>query len=330
MKAGLTHLRVVLAKPQGFCAGVVRAVEMVERALEVHGAPVYVRHQIVHNRHVVERLEGLGAIFVEDLDQVPEGALTIFSAHGVSRKVEDEAVSRRLDVIDATCPLVRRVHREAQAYADRGYDVLLIGHDGHAEVEGTRGQVTSPVTVIETVADAAAVIVKDPTRVAFVTQTTLSLFDTEQIVATLRQRFPLIAGPDTRDICYATQNRQLAVLELARVTGLVLVVGSANSSNASRLAEIAASAGAESHLIDGPGDIDVRWLVGRTSAGITAGASTPASVVSEVIARLGQWRRLTVEDLAGKTEHVQFRLPERLAPKAASRRDDGLTSTIPA
>lgn len=329
MKSDLTHLRVILAKPQGFCAGVVRAVDMVERTLEIYGAPVYVRHQIVHNRHVVERLEGLGAIFVESLEEVPEGALTIFSAHGVSRKVEEEAAGRRLDVIDATCPLVRRVHREAQAYIDRGYEVLLIGHDGHAEVEGTRGQVSAPVTVVETVADAAAVSVQNPARVAFVTQTTLSLFDTEQIVAALRQRFPDIVGPDTRDICYATQNRQMAVLELARVAELVLVVGSANSSNATRLAEIAAAAGVESHLVDGPGDLDPRWLDGRKTAGITAGASTPASVVGEVIARLAQWRRLSIEDLPGKTEHVQFRLPDRLAPQPASRRDEQVLSTMP-
>lgn len=322
MQADLTHLRVILARPQGFCAGVVRAVEMVERALEIHGAPVYVRHQIVHNRHVVRRLESLGAVFVDDVVEIPEGAVTLFSAHGVSRTVETAALRRNLDVIDATCPLVRRVHREAQGYAARGLSVILVGHKSHAEIEGTRGQIDGEVIVVETVAGVQSIVVRDPERVAFVTQTTLSLFDTEHVVAALRARFPAIIGPDMRDICYATQNRQLAVLELARKCGLVLVVGSANSSNATRLKEIAAAAGAKSHLIDGADDLDPRWLKGCTALGLSAGASTPQQAVNSVIARLALWRTLEIEDLSGKVEHVHFRLPERLVTPALQGQAD--------
>lgn len=320
MQADLTHLRVILARPQGFCAGVVRAVDMVERALSLYGAPVYVRHQIVHNRHVVQRLEGLGAIFVDDLSEIPPGAVTLFSAHGVARAVESEAAARGLDVIDATCPLVRRVHREAQRYAGLGYDIVLVGHQGHAEVEGTRGQVDAAVHLVETLADVAALKVRDPERVAFVTQTTLSLFDTADIVAALRARFPAIVGPDTKDICYATQNRQTAVLDLARQCEIVLVVGSPNSSNATRLAEIARGAGVESHLIDGAEALRPDWFTGRRVAGITAGASTPQHAVNDVVLRLAQWRQLSIEDLSGKVENVHFRLPERLMAAPVSRR----------
>ena len=316
MQDNVAQCRVILARPQGFCAGVVRAVEMVERALQMYGPPVYVRHEIVHNRHVVERLKKLGAIFVDEVDDIPVGALTLFSAHGVSRKVEVDAARRNLDVIDATCPLVRRVHREAQSYADRGYDVILVGHNGHAEVEGTRGQVDVDVKVVQTVGDVATVLVSDESKVAFVTQTTLSVFDTEHIVAALRKRFPAIVGPDTRDICYATQNRQMAVLELARVSEVVLVVGSPSSSNASRLVEIAASTGVESHLVDGADKLDPDWVRGRSAIGITSGASTPASVVNDLVARIGQLFPITVDDLPGKKENVHFRLPERLAQPA--------------
>lgn len=324
MQDKLTHLRVILARPMGFCAGVVRAIEMVERAIKIYGPPVYVRHQIVHNRHVVDRLKSLGAIFVDEVDEIPEGALTLFSAHGVARKVEEDAALRRLDVIDATCPLVRRVHREAQTYAERGYDVILIGHSGHAEVEGTRGQVQAGVQIVESLEDVAELRVVDSKRVAFVTQTTLSLFDTQHIIAALRERFPAIVGPDTRDICYATQNRQVAVLELARIVDLVLVVGSSNSSNAARLAEIAEASGVESHLIDHACGIDPSWLEGRKVLGITAGASTPQSVVEDVIAALAAWRSLSIEDLPGKVEHVQFRLPDRLSIQSESRQAVGL------
>lgn len=313
MQDDLTLLHVILARPQGFCAGVVRAVEMVERALALYGPPVYVRHQIVHNRHVVERLQGLGAVFVNEVSDIPEGAITLFSAHGVARKVEEDAAARGLDVMDATCPLVRRVHREAQTYARRGYDVVLVGHKGHAEVEGTMGQVDAPVHVVESVSDVAALDVRDASRVAFVTQTTLSLLDTGAIVSALRARFPAIEGPDTKDICYATQNRQLAVLDLARVSDVILVVGSSNSSNAARLAEIARGASVESHLVDRADGVDPSWLDGRRTVGITAGASTPQSAVNEVVLRLAQWRTLSIEDLAGKVERVHFRLPDRLS-----------------
>lgn len=313
-------MRVVLARPQGFCAGVVRAVDMVERALALYGAPVYVRHQIVHNRHVVQRLEALGAVFVEDVSDIPPGAVTLFSAHGVARAVEAEAASLGLDVIDATCPLVRRVHREAQNYAKLGYGIVLVGHEGHAEVEGTRGQVDASVHLVQTVADVEALQVADPTRVAFVTQTTLSLFDTAGIVAALRKRFPAIVGPDTKDICYATQNRQTAVLDLARQCDLVLVAGSPNSSNAMRLAEIARDAGVESHLIDSADALKPEWFEQRRVAGITSGASTPQHVVNDIVLRLAQWRNLSIEDLAGKVENVHFRLPERLMATPGSRR----------
>ncbi len=305
-----------MARPQGFCAGVVRAVDMVERALQIYGPPVYVRHEIVHNRHVVERLKRLGAVFVKEVGEVPVGALTLFSAHGVSRKVEEDAADRNLDVIDATCPLVRRVHREAQTYADRGYDVILIGHNGHAEVEGTQGQVDIPVQVIETAGDVAKIVVRDPERVAFVTQTTLSVFDTEHIVGELRRRFPAIIGPNTKDICYATQNRQMAALELAKVADVVLVVGSPSSSNASRLVEIAAGAGVESHLVDGADKLDPAWVCGRSAIGITSGASTPESVVNGLIDHIRTLMPITVEHLPGKKEHVHFRLPDRLMPPA--------------
>lgn len=313
MQDKLTHCRVILARPRSFCAGVVRAIDIVERALELYGAPVYVRHEIVHNRQVVDRLKGMGAIFVDDVDEVPMGAVTIFSAHGVSKKVEAEAQVRSLDVIDATCPLVRRVHREGQNYAERGYDVLLVGHSGHAEVEGTRGQIDGPVQVIGTLRDAENVVVSDPERVAYITQTTLSMFDTEDMIAVLKRRFPNIVGPDTRDICYATQNRQRSVLELAAQVEVVLVVGSANSSNAGRLQQIAEEAGVASHLFDTPAMIKRSWFDGVSSIGITAGASTPESSVQDVIAHLAQFLHIEVETLDGKDENVKFRLPDRLS-----------------
>lgn len=312
MQDSLTLCRVILARPRGFCAGVVRAVDIVERTLALYGAPVYVRHEIVHNRHVVERLQGLGAIFVDEVDEIPEGAVTVFSAHGVSRVVEAAASGRALDVIDATCPLVRRVHREGQQYADQGYDVILVGHNGHAEVEGTRGQITGSVQIVATTDDAEQVAVRDSERVAYITQTTLSLFDTQDIIGVLKRRFPAIVGPDTRNICYATHNRQAAVLELVERADLVLVVGSANSSNANRLQELAKHSGVPAYLIDAPGMIDAAWLDGISCIGLTAGASAPESVVQDVIAHLGTLRRLTVETLEGKEERVRFRLPDRL------------------
>jgi len=290
----------------------VRAIEIVERALALYGAPVYVRHEIVHNKHVVEALRAQGAVFVDSVDAIPEGAVTIFSAHGVSREVEVVAADRGLDVIDATCPLVLKVHNEGRRYALDGYDVVLIGHREHAEVEGTRGQILGPLHLVSSIDDVSRIEVKDPARVAYITQTTLSLFDTQDIIEALRRRFPAIVGPDTRDICYATQNRQKAVMELAKRVELLLVIGSANSSNSSRLQEIGESAGIESHLIDGPSALDPAWLDGVNVAGLTAGASAPESVVQDTIAYLRSLRRVSLEDLDGVEEKVRFRLPKRI------------------
>lgn len=312
MAHALPPLRVLLANPRGFCAGVVRAVDIVERALALSQAPVYVRHEIVHNKHVVDGLKARGAIFVDETDKIPDGALTIFSAHGVSKDVEQEAARRHLDVIDATCPLVHKVHNEGRRYAERGFDVILIGHAGHPEVEGTRGQIKGRLHVVGTLADIASVAVSDPDKVAFITQTTLSVDDTRDLIAALRARFPTIIGPDTRDICYATQNRQRAVKDMTREAGLVLVIGSANSSNSNRLRELAASEGIPSHLIDGPQSLDPAWLDGVTCMGLTAGASAPETLVEATLAALARWRTISVEILAGREENVVFKTPERL------------------
>lgn len=309
---GQPAIRVLLAKPRGFCAGVVRAIDIVEQALQRYGAPVYVRHEIVHNKHVVAELRAKGAVFVEEVDEVPAGALVVFSAHGVSRAVENAAGERSLDVIDATCPLVRRVHREGQRYAQQGYDVVLIGHEGHVEVEGTRGQIDGTIQVAGTVADVERITVRDPARVAYVTQTTLSVFDTRDVIAALKERFPQAVGPDTRDICYATQNRQSAVLDLAREADLILVVGSANSSNSNRLREIGESTGVPSHLIDSAAQLDPAWFEGVRTVGLTAGASAPERLVRDTILQIGKIRPVVVETLAGIEENVEFRLPERL------------------
>lgn len=306
-------LRVILARPRGFCAGVERAVEIVERALAAFGAPVYVRHEIVHNGHVVDALRRRGAIFVREVDEIPIGAVTIFSAHGVSRRVEGEARLRALDVIDATCPLVRKVHNEGRRYADAGYDVILIGHRGHPEVEGTRGQIRGQVHVLASAREVAGIEVRDPGRVAYITQTTLSLHDTRGVIAALKARFPAIVGPDTRDICYATQNRQQALLELARHADLLLVMGANNSSNSNRLREIGENAGVSTHLIQEACAIDERWLAGVRTVGITAGASAPEVLVQEAIEQLRCFRAITVETLPGLEETVRFRLPQRLA-----------------
>jgi 4-hydroxy-3-methylbut-2-en-1-yl diphosphate reductase len=305
-------LRVLLANPRGFCAGVVRAIDIVERALTLNQNPVYVRHEIVHNKHVVERLKGMGAVFVDETDHIPEGALTIFSAHGVSKTVEAEASARKLDVIDATCPLVHKVHNEGRRYAERDFDVILIGHAGHPEVEGTRGQIAGRLHVVGTLAEIATLEVADPLKVAFITQTTLSVDDTRDLIAALRARFPAIIGPDTRDICYATQNRQRAVKDMAQQAQLILVIGSANSSNSNRLRELAAAEGIQSHLIDGPASLDPAWLDGMSCIGLTAGASAPETLVKATLDRLAQWRSLTVEILAGREENVVFKTPERL------------------
>lgn len=312
MAHALPPLRVLLANPRGFCAGVVRAIDIVERALAFSKGPVYVRHEIVHNRHVVEGLKERGAIFVDETDKIPDGALTIFSAHGVAPSVEREAAARRLDVIDATCPLVHKVHNEGRRYAERGYDVVLIGHAGHPEVEGTRGQVGGRLHVAGTLADITAIEVADPEKVAYITQTTLSVDDTRDLIAALRDRFPAIVGPDLRDICYATQNRQRAVKDMVRDAGLILVIGSSNSSNSNRLREIASAEGVPSHLIDGPSAIQPEWLDGVNCLGLTAGASAPETLIEATLRVLAEARTLSVEILSGREETVVFRPPQRL------------------
>ena len=305
-------MRVVLAQPRGFCAGVERAVKIVERALERHGPPVYVRHEIVHNARVVAELRARGAVFVEEVADIPEGATTVFSAHGVSRAVEAEAEARGLPVIDATCPLVTRVHSAARRHAARGREIVLVGHRGHPEVEGTRGRVPAPVHLVSTAEDVAGLRPRDPERLAYVTQTTLSVDDTRGIVAALRARFPSIAGPDGGDICYATQNRQEAVRRLAAEVDAILVVGARNSSNSNRLREIGAESGAPSHLIDDAAAIDPGWLEGVSALGVTAGASAPERLVREVVARLGELAWIEVETFAGVVETVRFNLPPEL------------------
>lgn len=315
-KNGVAHvdaLRVILAQPRGFCAGVERAIEIVELALEKFGPPVYVRHEIVHNKWVVEQLRAKGACFVEELDEVPDGAITVFSAHGVSQAVADEAQKRGLPVIDATCPLVAKVHTEGQRYAKRDFEVILIGHDGHPEVEGTRGRIPGGVHLVSSVADVAKLKVKNPDRVAYVTQTTLSVDDTRQIIEKLKERFSSISGPDVRDICYATQNRQEAVRALAREVDLLLVVGSENSSNSNRLREIGQEMKVPSYLVDAAGEIRPEWLKNVSVVGVTAGASAPEGLVQEVVERLGKFMPVSVETLGGIVENVHFRLPKALA-----------------
>jgi 4-hydroxy-3-methylbut-2-enyl diphosphate reductase len=313
-------LRVILAQPRGFCAGVERAIEIVERALQRFGPPVYVRHEIVHNKHVVEVLRRKGANFVDDVEEIPAGAVTVFSAHGVARAVELAAGERRLNVIDATCPLVTKVHNEGQRYAAKGFEVILIGHAGHPEVEGTMGQIDGRVHLISSASEVAAIEPADPDQLAFVTQTTLSVDDTRDVIAALRARFPKIVGPDTRDICYATQNRQTAVRALAREVDVILVVGAQNSSNSNRLREIGAAAGRPSYLIDHAGSLDLAWLDGARSVGITAGASAPERLVQELVGRLGEHYDIDLETLAGIEENVHFRLPAELDHAALSPR----------
>ena len=305
-------LNVLLAQPRGFCAGVVRAVDIVERALEVHGPPVYVRHEIVHNKHVVESLRQKGAVFVEEIEDVPKGAVTVFSAHGVSRKVEDDAGVRGLRVIDATCPLVSKVHNETRRYARQDYEIVLIGHQGHPEVEGTMGQVTGTVHLVSNVDDVATLQPADPARLAYVTQTTLSVDDTRELIAVLKARFPGIRGPDVKDICYATQNRQSAVRLLADRCDVILVIGADYSSNSNRLQEIGHDAGTDSYLIPDAGSLNPVWLDGARTVGITAGASAPEELVRALIDRLGDLFDVTVTDVDGIEENVTFRLPREL------------------
>lgn len=306
-------LKVVLAQPRGFCAGVVRAIDIVERALKKYGPPVYVRHEIVHNKYVVETLKAKGARFVESVSEIPDDAVAIFSAHGVSKAVEGEAESRNLPVIDATCPLVTKVHNQGKRYVKQGRTVILIGHAGHPEVEGTMGQIPAPVVLVQTVADVDTLTIPTDTPVAYVTQTTLSVDDTKEIIAALQRRFTDIQGPDTRDICYATQNRQSAVRDLCEVADLLLVVGATNSSNSNRLREIGAELGIPSYLIANGAELDPAWLDGVKTVGITAGASAPEVLVDDVITALKKLKPVEVSTLPGREENIEFRLPAELA-----------------
>jgi len=306
-------MRVVLAQPRGFCAGVERAIEIVERALEKYGPPIYVRHEIVHNRHVVERLRAKGARFVDEIDEVPPGSVTIFSAHGVASAIETRAGERGLPVIDATCPLVSKVHIEGQRYANQGREIVLIGHAGHPEIEGTMGRITGKVHLISRPEEVAKLRVGNPDKLAFITQTTLSVDDTRAVIEALKARFPSIVGPDTKDICYATQNRQRATLELAKIVDVVLVVGAPNSSNSNRLREIAAEFGVPSYLIEDASALDPRWLEGASAVGITAGASAPEELVEELVGRLAEMGKIEIERLSGVTENVRFRMPLQVA-----------------
>jgi len=310
-------IRVVLAQPRGFCAGVERAIEIVERALEKYGPPIYVRHEIVHNRHVVERLRAKGARFVDEIDEVPPGAVTIFSAHGVASAIETRAEERGLPVIDATCPLVSKVHIEGQRYANQGREIVLIGHAGHPEIEGTMGRITGKVHLISKPEEVARLRVSDPEKLAFITQTTLSVDDTRAVIEALKARFPSIVGPDTKDICYATQNRQRATLELAKIVDVVLVVGAPNSSNSNRLREIAAEFGVPSYLIEDANALDPDWLRGVSAVGITAGASAPDELVEELVERLREMDEIEIERLSGVTENVRFRMPSQLTEPLA-------------
>jgi 4-hydroxy-3-methylbut-2-enyl diphosphate reductase len=305
-------MRVILAQPRGFCAGVVRAIDIVEKALDKYGEPVYVRHEIVHNKHVVNTLKNKGARFVEELDEVPEGAVTVFSAHGVPQSVVKTAQDRGLPVLDATCPLVSKVHNQGKRYVSHGRTLILIGHAGHPEVEGTMGQVGAPVHLVQCEADVATLPIPVDRPVAYITQTTLSIDDTKGIIAELKRRFRDIVGPETSDICYATQNRQTSVRELAKVADVILVVGAKNSSNSNRLREIGIEEGVPSYLIADGSELDPDWVRGKSVVGLTAGASAPESLVQHVIDALGEIEPVKVEQMDGKKEHIEFRLPVEL------------------
>ena len=302
----------MLAEPRGFCAGVERAIEIVERALERFGSPVYVRHEIVHNTHVVSNLKKKGAIFVDEIKDVPVGARVIMSAHGVSVKVQNEASLRNLNVFDATCPLVTKVHAEVKKLSKQGYEIIMIGHSGHPEVEGTMGQLDSEIHLVEDALQANKVTVKSPEKLSYVTQTTLSADDTAEIIKTLKKRFPSIVGPKVSDICYATQNRQDAVKLMSKQVDLVLVVGSPSSSNSNRLREVAEKYGAKAYLIDGAEDLDPSWLKNTVSVGITAGASAPESLVQKLLHAVKGLGASSVRRLPGAEEHIRFPLPKSL------------------
>ncbi len=323
--APLSVKRILLAAPRGFCAGVVRAIEIVDLALDCFEGPVYVRREIVHNSHVVRDFEARGVRFVQELDEVPDGATAVFSAHGVSPQVRAAATARGLRVIDATCPLVTKVHLEAIRFARMGYEILLVGHAGHEEVEGTMGEAASQIQLVSSVADAQQVVVRDPERIAFITQTTLSMEDTRPIVEALRARFPKIHVPAKDDICYATQNRQVAVRALARQAPVILVVGSRNSSNSNRLVEEAALAGARAYLVDDVSEIDPAWLEGVETIGITSGASAPEFLVDEIVRVLRAHRDVDVDIVLTVEEDVHFPLP----PEVAGARRPQPTATLP-
>jgi 4-hydroxy-3-methylbut-2-enyl diphosphate reductase len=312
--------KLLLAAPRGYCAGVDRAVQTVERALELYGAPVYVRKEIVHNKHVVEQLRARGAIFVDEIDEtIPEGATTVFSAHGVSPAVHAQAAARGLSTIDATCPLVTKVHVEAKKFAADGYTIVLIGHDGHEEVEGTMGEAPDRIVLVETEADVDALEVDDPSRVAYISQTTLSVDETRAIINRLREKFPQIAGPRTDDICYATTNRQAAVKQMAVECDLVLVIGSQNSSNSQRLVDVARDYGTESHLIDNEGQVDEAWVDGKRVVGISSGASAPEELVERLVAYFTDRGVTDVSEFEVIREDVRFMLPKRIREDLAAR-----------
>ncbi len=310
-------MRVILAQPRGFCAGVVRAIEIVDRALQQHGAPVYVRHEIVHNRHVVENLRDKGARFVEELDEVPHGAVAIFSAHGVAQTVERDAEARGLDVLDATCPLVTKVHVQGRQYVAAGRRLILIGHAGHPEVEGTVGQIPGEVVLVQSEAEVDTLTLPVDTPVAYVTQTTLSVDDTRGIIEALTRKFTDIVGPDTRDICYATQNRQAAVRELSAQVDVLLVVGATNSSNSNRLREIGTESGVPSYLVADGSEVKAEWFANAQTVGLTAGASAPEEMVEDVIGALRALGPVEVTTMAGREEKVEFKLPAKLMQAVA-------------
>ena len=309
---GAGSMQVVLAQPRGFCAGVVRAISIVERAIEKYDAPVFVRHEIVHNKHVVEDLKAKGARFVDEVDEIPEGAVTIFSAHGVAKSVEDTAETRALPVIDATCPLVTKVHLQGKRYVSQGRTVILVGHAGHPEVEGTMGQIPGPVHLVQTEEDISNLSIPADAPVAYVTQTTLSIDDTRGIIDAIKRRFSNVVGPETNDICYATQNRQTAVWELTKIADVILVVGAKNSSNSNRLREIGEEAGVPSYLLADGSELKPEWVKGAHIIGLTAGASAPEVMVQDVIASLRLLGPVDVTSLPGVEENVEFRLPADL------------------
>lgn len=308
-------MKVILAQPRGFCAGVERAIDIVERAIEIYGAPIYVRHEIVHNKYVVQNLSAKGVVFVNEISEIPDGAITIFSAHGVSGDVESSARLRNLPVIDATCPLVTKVHKEAQRSEDEGRQIILIGHSGHPEVEGTSGRVKGKVLLVENIEDVTKLNVDNPSKLSYVTQTTLSVDDTSEIIQALKTRFPEIKGPGTKDICYATQNRQSAVHELALKVDLLLVIGSANSSNSNRLREIGEEHKINSYLINGVEEIKDEWFDGVKTVGITAGASAPETLTMAVTKYLESKYRAEVTVMLGKEENIKFKLPDEVLKK---------------